>query len=88
MASSPTSPRTWGSREAGAAPLAAVTALAAMEAVDLGPGDTVLIVGASGGVGSFAAQLARRAGARVIAPALSGWHRPSARQRTAQDATT
>ena len=67
-------PENVGSREAGAAPLAAVTALAAMEAVEPGPDDTVLIVGASGGVGSFAAQLARRAGARVIAPGLAEDH--------------
>jgi NADPH:quinone reductase len=67
-------PENVGSREAGAAPLAAVTALAAMEAVEPGPDDTVLIVGASGGVGGFAAQLARRAGARVVAPGLSEDH--------------
>jgi NADPH:quinone reductase len=67
-------PENVASREAGAAPLAAVTALAAIKAVELGTGDTVLIVGASGGVGSFAAQLARRAGARVIAPGLSEDH--------------
>ena len=43
---------------AGAAPLAAITALAAHDALDLGKGATVLVVGASGGVGSFAVQLA------------------------------
>jgi NADPH2:quinone reductase len=56
---------------AGAAPLAAITALTAIDALDLSPGDTVLIVGATGGVGSFAVQLAARAGATVIAPALT-----------------
>jgi len=55
---------------AGAAPLAAITALTAIDALDLSTGDTVLIVGATGGVGSFAAQLAARAGATVVAPAL------------------
>src|SRR5215216_6254701 len=55
---------------AGAAPLAAITALAAMDALGVSEGDTVLIVGANGGVGSFAAQLADEAGATVIAPAL------------------
>jgi NADPH2:quinone reductase len=33
----------------------------------VGPNDTVLVLGASGGVGTFAAQLARGAGARVLA---------------------
>jgi NADPH:quinone reductase-like Zn-dependent oxidoreductase len=55
---------------AGAAPLAAITALAAIDALGVSEGDTVLIVGANGGVGSFAVQLAANAGARVIAPAL------------------
>src|SRR4051794_27587156 len=56
---------------AGAAPLAAITALTAIDALDLSQGDTVLIVGATGGVGSFAVQLAAQAGASVIAPALT-----------------
>src|SRR3954452_56466 len=55
---------------AGAAPLAAITALTAIDALHLSTGDTVLIVGATGGVGSFAVQLAAQAGATVIAPAL------------------
>jgi NADPH:quinone reductase len=55
---------------AGAAPLAAITALAALDALGVSEGDTVLIVGANGGVGSFAVQLATDAGATVIAPAL------------------
>jgi NADPH:quinone reductase len=55
---------------AGVAPLAGVTALAAVDALALSEGDTVLIIGATGGVGSFAVQLAGRAGATIIAPAL------------------
>jgi NADPH:quinone reductase-like Zn-dependent oxidoreductase len=55
---------------AGAAPLAAVTATLCVDALDLSQGETVLIVGATGGVGSAAAQLAAAAGATVIAPAL------------------
>ena len=55
---------------AGAAPLAAITAMTAVDALELASGDTVLVVGASGGVGSLAAQLAANAGATVIAPAL------------------
>src|SRR5215204_5532279 len=55
---------------AGAAPLAAITAMSALEALGVSEGDTVLVVGANGGVGSFAVQLAANAGARVIAPGL------------------
>ncbi len=55
---------------AGAAPLAAITAVNAIDALNLADGDIVLIVGATGGVGSFAVQLAAQAGATVIAPAL------------------
>jgi NADPH2:quinone reductase len=55
---------------AGAAPLAAITAMSALDALGVSEGDTVLVVGASGGVGSFAVQMAANAGATVIAPAL------------------
>lgn len=58
------------SETAGAAPLAGITALAAIDALELAEGNTVLVVGASGGVGSFFVQLAAAAGAIVIAPAL------------------
>jgi NADPH:quinone reductase len=55
---------------AGAAPLAGITAMTAIDALQVSEGDTVLVVGATGGVGSFALQLAAHAGATVIAPAL------------------
>ena len=55
---------------AAAAPVAAITAMAAIDALALDRGDTLLVVGATGGVGSFAVQLATAAGATVIAPAL------------------
>ncbi len=55
---------------AAAVPLAGATALQAVDAVDAGPGLTILIAGASGGVGSFAVQLAVSRGARVIATGL------------------
>jgi len=55
---------------AGAAPLVGITAMTAIDALDVSQGDTVLVVGATGGVGSFAVQLAARAGATVLAPAL------------------
>ncbi len=55
--------------EAAALPLAGVTALVAVDAVDPHEGDTVLVVGADGGVGSYAVQLATARGATVIATA-------------------
>jgi NADPH:quinone reductase-like Zn-dependent oxidoreductase len=55
---------------AGAAPLAALTAMSAIDALALSQGDTLLLVGATGGVGSVAVQLAAAAGATVIAPAF------------------
>jgi NADPH:quinone reductase-like Zn-dependent oxidoreductase len=55
---------------AGVAPLAAITAIVCVEAMQVSSGDKVLIVGASGGVGSIAVQLAAAAGATVIAPGL------------------
>ncbi len=55
---------------AGAAGVASLTGMAAIDAVDLKPRDAVLVIGAAGGVGTAAVQLARRAGAHVIAPAL------------------
>jgi NADPH:quinone reductase-like Zn-dependent oxidoreductase len=50
---------------AGAIPVAGFTAWAAVRAVDLKSGETVVVSGAAGGVGSIAVQLARRTGARV-----------------------
>jgi NADPH:quinone reductase-like Zn-dependent oxidoreductase len=49
--------------------VAARTAAAALAVIKPGIGDTVLIGGAGGGVGTFAVQLARIAGARVIGTA-------------------
>ncbi|WP_037972346.1 NADP-dependent oxidoreductase [Streptosporangium amethystogenes] len=53
-------------RTAATLAIAARTASAALAVVAPGPNDTVLIGGAAGGVGVFAVQLARIAGARVI----------------------
>jgi len=51
---------------AGALFVAGATAFAAVRAVGLAAGDTVVVSGAAGGVGSIAVQLARRTGATVI----------------------
>jgi NADPH:quinone reductase-like Zn-dependent oxidoreductase len=51
---------------AGSLHVVASTAVAAVEAVALKPGDVVAVSGAAGGVGSLAVQLARRTGARVL----------------------
>jgi NADPH:quinone reductase-like Zn-dependent oxidoreductase len=56
---------------AGAAPLAGLTAIAALDAFELTPGATVLVVGASGGVGSLFVQLAAATGANVVTNGLS-----------------
>ena len=51
---------------AGSLFVAGATAYAAVDAVDLQPGETVAIAGAAGGVGVIAVQLARRKGAAVL----------------------
>lgn len=59
--------------DATAVGLAGVTAATAIDAFGgLGASDTLLVSGATGGVGSFAVQLAGAAGARVIATAAPG----------------
>jgi NADPH:quinone reductase-like Zn-dependent oxidoreductase len=55
--------------EASSVPLAALTAWQAFELGKLQSGQTVLIHGGSGGVGSFAIQIAKQRGAKVIATA-------------------
>jgi NADPH:quinone reductase-like Zn-dependent oxidoreductase len=55
---------------AGAAPLAGLSATAAFDALAPLEGETVLVVGAAGGVGSFFVQLAASSGATVVASAL------------------
>ncbi len=63
---------------AGALYVAGCTAYAAVRSVSLASGDTVVIAGAAGGVGSIAVQLARLAGAEVLGlagPAHHDWLR-------------
>jgi len=57
--------------EAAALPLAGTAALDLLDTVDVTEGDTLLLVGATGGVGTLAVQLAARGGVTVIATALS-----------------
>jgi NADPH:quinone reductase-like Zn-dependent oxidoreductase len=59
---------------AGALFVAGTTAYAATRAVNLAPGDTVVVSGAAGGVGSLVVQLAANAGATVIGLASEGHH--------------
>ena len=56
--------------EAAAVPMAALTAWQALvDTAQLHPGQTILVHGGSGGVGSFTVQIAKARGARVIATA-------------------
>ncbi|MEA2650573.1 MAG: hypothetical protein QOI85_294 [Chloroflexota bacterium] len=70
---------------AAAIPLAGATALDAVDAVGVGPGDVVFIAGATGGVGSFAIQLAAQRGATVIATARPGEEEAFVRDLGASD---
>lgn len=60
--------------QAASVPVGAVTAWRAMELADVKAGQHVLVQGAAGGVGIFAAQLARWKGAHVIGTASANNH--------------
>ncbi|CAN5655318.1 NAD(P)-dependent alcohol dehydrogenase [soil metagenome] len=63
-----TKPSAWSFEEAAAIPEAGMTALQGLrDAGGVGPGQRVLIIGASGGVGTFAVQIAAALGAHVSA---------------------
>src|SRR6058998_2259702 len=63
-------PKSLGFVEAAAVPMGALTAWQALvDVAKLQPGQTSLVHGGSGGVGSFAIQIAKARGARVIATA-------------------
>ncbi|MEV4708741.1 NADP-dependent oxidoreductase [Actinoplanes sp. NPDC049316] len=61
-----------GIQEASTLPMNGLTAAQCLDILQLGPGDSVLVTGASGAVGGFTAQLAVRRGARVAALASHG----------------
>ena len=67
-------PKSLSWEQAGGLPLAGGTALRTLESLGDLAGRTVLIHGASGGVGSFAVQIAKAAGARVIGTASETNH--------------
>ncbi len=54
-------------------PVAALTAFHALMEANIKPGETVLVVGASGNTGQFAVQLAKKMGAKVIAISSKPW---------------
>lgn len=60
-------PASFGLPAAAALPTAGVTALIMADALELSEGRTVLVVGATGGVGSYFVQVASSRGARVVA---------------------
>jgi NADPH:quinone reductase-like Zn-dependent oxidoreductase len=62
-------PRGLSTDEAGVLAVDGLTALAGLDEVDAGPDQKLMIVGASGGVGHLAVQLAKRLGAHVLAVA-------------------
>jgi len=78
-------PNTVSMAEASTLPMSGLTALVAVRDVAaVKDGQSVLIAGASGGVGVLAVQLAKRAGARVTAVA-SSTHEAALRARGADD---
>ena len=60
--------------EAAGLPLTGLTAHQALDAAAVGPGDTVLVHAAAGGVGTMAVQLARLRGAHVVGTASEANH--------------
>jgi len=63
-------PRNLTTEQAGAMPVDAITALIGLDdTLGLKRGESIMIFGASGGIGHMAVQLAKRMGARVLAVA-------------------
>lgn len=61
-----------GFAQAAALPISGLTALQAIEASDIQAGQRVLVLGASGGVGTYAVQIAAARGAEVVAVCSAG----------------
>ncbi|MFB6560817.1 zinc-binding alcohol dehydrogenase family protein [Streptomyces sp. NPDC056400] len=78
-------PTTLALEDAGALPLAGVTALQALSRAAVTDGDHVLITGAAGAVGGIAVQLARHTGATVDALVSRPEHLDAARELGAKD---
>src|SRR5260370_20397033 len=70
--------------EAAAMPLVGASALMSVEAADVKPGDVVVVVGASGGIGGYAVQLAAIRGTHVVAVTSKG-HEEYVRQVRAEE---
>lgn len=84
-------PSTLTLEEAAAVPVSGLTALQALRAGKVGSGDRVLVIGASGGVGTFAVQLAVHLGAAVdgvCGPAKADLVRSLGAQRVIDHTTT
>lgn len=84
-------PRNLTAHEAAAVPVSALTALQALRAGGVERGDRVLVIGASGGVGSFAVQLAVDLGAHVTGvsgPAKTDLVRSLGAERVVDHTTT
>ena len=73
-----------GDADAASLPTAGLTALAALDAMNVGEGTNLVILGVTGGVGSFAAQMAKARGARVIGTGSSK-HEANARDLGVSD---
>jgi NADPH:quinone reductase-like Zn-dependent oxidoreductase len=67
-------PDGWTAEQAAAAGVAGETAIRVLDLLGVGPGSTLLIEGAAGGVGSAAVQIAAARGATVIGTASGGNH--------------
>jgi NADPH:quinone reductase-like Zn-dependent oxidoreductase len=67
-------PATLSYEAAAAVPLVALTAFQALDLAKVSAGQTVLVHGGAGGIGSFAVQMARSQGARVLATASARNH--------------
>ncbi|MFO0598262.1 MAG: NAD(P)-dependent alcohol dehydrogenase [Myxococcaceae bacterium] len=65
-------PARWSFAEAAASAISALTAIQALDAAQVKAGEQVLVVGASGGVGTFLLQLARARGAHCTAVSSAG----------------